>query len=302
MSEPPSSERPPDEVEFYAHRSEAEERALVAAAMGVAYRIEHLDDGTYSLQVAERNRAAVLGELEKFEKESTARKKIPLPGVLEKIPATSLFVCGWMMAVFFLIQKFGPPWWEDAGISSSEAIAQSGEWWRTVTALTLHADLSHLAANLASGLLFAMFLLPLLGTGWTWALIVASGTAGNLLNALGYRHEPHFSLGASTAVFGALGILTACQTLDAMRLTRAVRLWEIILPFGAGLSLLAYLGTGDEHTDLLAHFWGFVAGLILGVPANLLRLKIRTPVLMQQFLAAGALFALVAAWIAARYF
>lgn len=288
------------EVGRYAGRRQAEERALVISAMGCAWQIEHGPDGASTLLVYERNREAVLRELEKFETENDVRERAPAPEQAKKIPTVSLFVCVWLMSAFFLAQKTGSAWWEDAGIASSEAIVRHGEWWRALTALTLHGGLSHLAANLATGLLFAAFVLPLLGTGWTWTLIVAGGALGNLLNAWNWRNEPHLSLGSSTAVFGALGILTACQTLDAARSTRAIRFWKIILPLGAGLALLAYLGTGDEHTDLSAHFWGFTAGACLGAAANFLRLKKRTPVSVQRLLAAVAPAALAAAWLLAR--
>lgn len=298
---PESQQPPPTLVEAgrYAKRLEAEERGLVLSAMGCPWKIESGGDGGFVLLVYERNREAVVRELEKFEAENAAREQAHPPAPPEKIQPVSLFVCGWLMAAFFLAQKTGPARWEEAGLASSEAIARHGEWWRTLTALTLHGDLSHLAANLATGLLFAAFVLPLLGTGWTWTLIVASGAVGNLVNAWGYRNEPHFSLGSSTAVFGALGILTACQTLDALRSTREVRFWRIILPLGAGLALLAWLGAGDEHTDLAAHFWGFVAGTGFGAAATLLELKKRTPVFAQRLLAAIASAAPVAAWLCA---
>ena len=50
-----------------------------------------------------------------------------------------------------------------------------GEWWRAFTALTLHADIGHLGANLAAGLVYAAFLLPIFGSGWTWLFIVLAG-------------------------------------------------------------------------------------------------------------------------------
>ena len=287
------------EVGRYARRRQADDRALVVAAMGLAYRLERVENGDFLLLVYERNRDAVLQELGKFEKENAGRDRKPRRKPAGKIPVISLFVCGWVMSAFFLIQQMGPRWWEDAGLASSEAIVHRGEWWRAATALTLHADFSHFAANLAAGLVFAAFVLPIIGTGWTWMLIVAGGTLGNLLNAWGYRDAPHFSLGASTAVFAALGILTACQTIDAMRSTREVRFWEVILPLGAGLALLAYLGVGDEHTDLLAHLWGFLAGGCLGALATLLQLKKRTPVICQNLLAALAPAIFAIAWVLA---
>ena len=286
------------EVGHYARRRQADERALVVAAMGCAWDVERDEHGGFRLLVHDRNREAVLRELENFEAENAGRGNPPVKVSFEKTPTVSLFVCGWVMTAFFLIQKIGPAWWENAGLASSAAIARHGEWWRALTALTLHADFSHFAANLAAGLLFASFVLPLLGTGWTWAFIVAGGAAGNLLNAWFYRDTPHLSLGASTAVFAALGILTACQTLDAARSIRAVRFWEIILPLGAGLALLAYLGSGDEHanTDVTAHLWGFLSGACLGAISTLAQLKKRTPMSWQRLLAAAAPASLAAAW------
>src|SRR5205809_421801 len=79
--------------------------------------------------------------------------------------------------------------------SAEESAILHGQWWRTVTALTLHADASHLAANLATGLLFAAFVIPRLGAGFTWLAILLSGALGNALNAWGYRGESHDSIG-----------------------------------------------------------------------------------------------------------
>jgi len=287
------------EVGRYAKQRQADDRALVVAAMGLASRLERDANGDFILLVYERNREAVLQELEKFEKENAGRGRRPRRLPSEKIPLFPLFVCGWVMSAFFIMQQIGPRWWEDAGLASSEAIMQKGEWWRAVTALTLHADFSHFAANLAAGLVFAAFVLPVLGTGWTWTLIVSGGALGNLLNAWGYRDTAHFSLGASTAVFAALGILTACQTIDAMRSTREVRFWEVILPLGAGIALLAYLGAGDTHTDLLAHLWGFLAGGGLGTMATLLQLKRRTPRFCQYLLAGIAPAFIAISWLLA---
>ena len=73
----------------------------------------------------------------------------------------SLYVAALLLSGCFLVQKIvGEPWLE-RGAAVSRAILQ-GEWWRTVTALTLHADGSHIAANLATGLLFAAFVFPFL--------------------------------------------------------------------------------------------------------------------------------------------
>ena len=46
-----------------------------------------------------------------------------------------------------------------------------GEWWRAVTALTLHGGLSHIAGNLVFGVMFAVLASHSLGVGLTSVLI-----------------------------------------------------------------------------------------------------------------------------------
>ena len=87
-------------------------------------------------------------------------------------------------------------------------LLRSGEWWRAVTALTIHLELDHLLGNLAFGAFFTYFVGRYLGGGLGWLAIVMSGTLGNVMSGL-LEAADHRAIGASTAVFGALGILTA---------------------------------------------------------------------------------------------
>jgi hypothetical protein len=68
------------------------------------------------------------------------------------------------------------------------------------------------------------------------------------------------------------------------------------VPLAAGLALLGFLGTG-ERADLLAHLFGFLAGVVAGsaaAPAPVLRSR---PA--QWLLALAALGALGACWLLA---
>jgi len=135
-----------------------------------------------------------------------------------------------------------------------------GEWWRLVTALTLHSGGLHLAGNIIVGGLFANRLCRDLGSGLGWGLVLTSGVLGNLANSL-IQSPNHHSIGASTAVFGAVGLLAS---LNMIRFRHQLRhRWP--LPVAAALGLLALLGTGGENTDLGAHLFGFGFGLLLGV-------------------------------------
>jgi membrane associated rhomboid family serine protease len=150
------------------------------------------------------------------------------------------------------------------GVAYAQEI-MNGEWWRCVTALTLHADLLHLLSNLTIGGTFIVLLCRELGSGMAWSLLLASGTIGNLINAW-LQSPSHRSVGASTAVFGAVGILAAISTVRYSHNLR--RRWFI--PVAAGVALLAILGTEGKQTDLGAHLFGFIAGICLGTAAEFL--------------------------------
>jgi hypothetical protein len=81
----------------------------------------------------------------------------------------------------------------------------------------------------------------------------------------------HHFLGASTAVFGALGVLGGLRSVSGMR----GMTWREAAPFVAGLMLLALLGAGEEDgpgkIDLGGHFLGFAAGAVLGGAVGLAR-------------------------------
>jgi len=144
---------------------------------------------------------------------------------------------------------------------ASAAHILEGQAYRLVTALMLHAGPLHLVGNMAGLALFGTAVASLAGWGLGWLLIAASGIAGNGLNAWVHAAD-HWSVGASTAVFGAVGILSAHQF--ALKINRPNRRMRALLPLGGGLALLAFLGAGT-HTDLLAHLFGFMAGLVIGI-------------------------------------
>jgi membrane associated rhomboid family serine protease len=144
--------------------------------------------------------------------------------------------------------------------SANAAKILDGEWWRLVTALTLHSDVVHLLSNLAIGGIFVFLLCRELGSGLAWTLLLAAGSIGNLFNAV-MQSGTHNSVGASTAVFGAVGLLAA---LSLVRYRHHLqRRWP--LPVAAALTLLVLLGTEGKNTDIGAHLFGFLTGIALGL-------------------------------------
>lgn len=296
MSESPESPLPRVEVGRYARLAEARERGLVVSALELPHWIER-EGEDWRLLVEEGAVEQVERELADFENEQTERteeREVAAPG---EFPKLSLFVAAWVMSGFFFAQHVVSEATEDRGVAEARAIL-SGEWWRTITALTLHGDGAHLAANLATGLLFAAFLIPRLGSGFTWLAILISGALGNALNAWGYRGESHLSIGASTACFGALGILVGLELFARWREPQTRGRWQLIVPIGAGLALLAFLGVGEEqhHVDYMAHCWGFVVGLAEGGIAEAMRLHQRSTVRAQRLAGFLTVAAIAGAW------
>ena len=137
----------------------------------------------------------------------------------------------------------------------------NGEWYRCATSLLLHADYVHLVGNIAGIALFGTAVCSVMGWGVGWAMMLASGMLGNLANALFYQ-TGHLSIGASTMVFGAVGLLSAYQFIRRLRLRG--KWYQAFLPIAAGMALLAFLGAAKQ-TDIMGHLFGFLSGLVLGV-------------------------------------
>jgi rhomboid protease GluP len=96
----------------------------------------------------------------------------------------------------------------------------------------------------------------MIGNGQAWLAVIVTGAIGNLCNIL-FRQQPHLSVGFSTSVFAAIGLLTGLQLGRT-----AIRSYkDLLLPLGAGAGLLAFLGSEGVHTDLGAHFFGFISGV-----------------------------------------
>lgn len=198
------------------------------------------------------------------------------------------------VAILANVSAYGIDWKSVGTMRAGDVMA--GQVWRTVTALTLHADLSHLLSNLLFGSVFGLLVGRILGGGVAWLSIVIAGAAGNFGNAL-LRTSEHLSIGASTAVFAALGILVAHALKprgdDHLSLMRR---WS---PLIAGVVMFAFLGLEGERTDVLAHASGLVAGVFLGFGVCRLADSILERESVQFAASAATILILVASWAVA---
>ncbi|MBB07114.1 MAG: hypothetical protein CMN03_02470 [Roseibacillus sp.] len=153
--------------------------------------------------------------------------------------------------------------------NSSHGLFREAEWYRPLTSLFLHADMGHLLGNLLVGGIFCIFAAHTFGPFVGWGAILTSGFVGNIFTSWLHYPEPFKSLGASTATFGALGLLVGGSVLWAFQSRSIRRLGASILPLIAGGILLGWFGAGggdpNSRVDVLAHVMGFVAGILMGL-------------------------------------
>jgi rhomboid protease GluP len=142
------------------------------------------------------------------------------------------------------------------GASFGPAIFYGNEWWRLVTAMFLHAGLIHIGFNMMALMQFGPALEELYGSPRYLFLYVVTGAFGFLVSAA----TGHFSLGASGALLGLVGLtlaITAKRGGAYMRELRSRLITSVGILFLLGFS-------GFMAMDNFAHGGGLAAGFVLG--------------------------------------
>lgn len=253
------------EIRQFKRSNEAEQHALVLIAMSINCLLIRQPWGI-GLLVAKPDAERAEYQLQAYRNENQPRPVQPPKFAIQQVLDGALIYAALLVLVQAAAEGnwFGVNWFS-AGAANAGAIT-GGEWWRAITALFLHADLGHLASNVLFGAFFAIFVSQFLGAGLAWLSILAAGGVGNVVSAI-FQSDAHTAIGASTAVFAALGILAAI-TWQRQRFSRfGLRRYA---PLAAGLMLLSFLGIGGERTDIGAHFTGFGSGIAIGLGVGFL--------------------------------
>ncbi|WP_040766068.1 rhomboid family intramembrane serine protease [Novipirellula maiorica] len=277
--------------------NECFEARLVLMAAGVAAEAVSRD-GTWLIIVDPQNRDAAISELEAYRDENndrTTRLRTADPVFEGSAVAVFLYCCVLMLvAVLAAKSTFGMEWFEAGRMHAGSVVA--GQWWRMFTALTLHLDAAHLMGNLLFGAVFGLLAGRSLGGGVAWLGIVIAGGMGNGMNAWA-QPAAHTSIGASTAVFAALGIIVSHGLRRwAASQEKPFKRWS---PLIGGVLLLAFTGVGGERTDVLAHVTGFVAGLMIGWAGSRLPNRWLAARFAQNAAGAAAIALIVLSWTVA---
>jgi len=283
-----------------ARRAACDERALVLLALGITSLIERTEDG-FVLLVEADDFARSTSQLRAYEVE----RQLERARARAVPPPLELHGAAWVGCLVYAAVLIAVALMIANGIGRLDAFergtldgagVQAGQWWRAWTALTLHLDAAHLAANLGAGCWFGYLASRQLGSGIAWLLTLQGAAMANLLEGL-LGPEAHRAVGASTAVFTALGLLSAY----AWRMRQRLPLrWPLRwAPLVGGVVLLGWLGSAGEDTDLVGHVAGFGVGVALGVLVALPAAQ-RTLLRLPQWVAGSfALASLAIAWACA---
>jgi rhomboid protease GluP len=268
------------------------EYSLMLEARGIEHETAE-DENSWVLRVPVEIRHRAHEEMSRYSAERGVKRSVP-----EVVQPHSGAALGVFLYVAILLltaycagnATFGADW---LSLGSLDGGAR-GEWWRAVTALTLHLDQEHLLGNVLFGAVAGIAASRLLGPGVAWAGILGAAVLANYAEIL-ISPIAHRAVGASTAVFAALGMLSGMAW--RQRLTLRERLWYRWAPLIAGICLLTLLGAGSAHVDVLGHALGFLFGLGVGwVYARSGVPNIRNPHL-QLIAGLGAVLLVCAAWV-----
>jgi membrane associated rhomboid family serine protease len=228
-------------------------------ARGIEHVI-HESEGTWELWVPAPLLHRAYEEIARY----SAERSVPrtLPRVTPTQPGAMWGALSYVIILLLTAycagrQLFGADWLSAGDLDAAAA----HEWWRAVTALTLHVDQEHLLGNLLFGVAAGIAAGRLLGPGLAWAGILGAATIANYVEIL-VSPITHRAVGASTAVFAALGLLSGMAWRQQLSLRE--RRWYRWAPLIAGICLLTLFGAGGAHVDVLGHVLGFAFGLIVG--------------------------------------
>jgi membrane associated rhomboid family serine protease len=285
------------EIYRSARRSACEERALVLTAVGIPSAVR-ADGALFILEVDDEQRHAALAQLGHYEAESRpAPSATPAPERPQPHAWVGCLVYVTVLVAVAHAVASGVVRLDSFDLGELDAArVQSGQWWRAWTALTLHVDVGHLVANLGAGVWFGYLVARELGSGSSWLLIVNGAALANWLEAQ-LAPATHRSVGASTAIFTALGMLAAHSWRTRFHLPQRWALrWA---PLVAGVVLLGWFGSSGAETDLVAHATGFIVGVLIGAAAALPSIEQALRRVPQWLAGLGALVSIAVPWTCA---
>lgn len=187
-------------------------------------------------------------------------KKHPIVSILAIINVGLWFI------VSFLKLPFGLKLY-DLGIGHNLSVLLLDEYWRLFTPIFLHADLSHVAFNTFTLILFGPALEKMLGKFKFISVYLITGIIGNLGTFIVDIHSITPHLGASGAIYGLFGVYIYMVLFRKDLISKQdSQIIITILALGLVMSFIR------PNINISAHLFGFLSGFIIG-PLILRRAK-----------------------------
>ncbi len=286
---------------FRGSRAGSLEFGLVLEAKGIPYQSIALER-EWVLAVTPDLAAEAQQELARYAEERSVKREraptiVPFGGAGAGAVAYAFVLL--VVAYGSGANLFNADWFSIGAIDASPPA--NHQWWRAFTALSLHAGPEHLFGNLFFGIVAGGLCSRLLGPGVAWLSILIAAALANVLE-LTIAPMGHRAVGASTAVFAALGLLAGYAWRQRLSLReRWLYRWAPLIAGGSLLTLLG-AGAGTEHIDVLGHLLGFIAGVAVGWAHAQATMPRSRGVGLQIGTGAIALGLLSAAWVWALSF
>ncbi len=224
---------------------------LLLIALNVPYSIEN---GT--IYIYEEDAFFVYNNLNEYLKEELEVEDKQVEDEDMEIVFSNCMVL--FLIVFYFITKLTDfNFWIAAGANDAAKVI-NGEFYRAITALTLHANIAHIASNMIFFLILIKSVVKYFNEGKAWFFIILSGFLANVVSDYIYQ-KFHSSIGFSTSVFAVIGMLSFQNFIIKNQNSSIIKKY---LPISAGIALLAFTGTG-KNVDLIAHIAGFFSGIVV---------------------------------------
>lgn len=243
--------------------------SLVLLSQGIEHRLVRSEEGPFQIFIVPEMESAAKTQLELYHKENPPKEENP------PIPLSFSLQPLWVLLapiLVTLLQFTDKINLHSEGVSDAAKVLK-GEWWRSLTAQTLHGDARHLASNLLCGYIvmnMITFRIPLLRLA---PFIAVAAAVANLCVSATVQTDFR-SLGFSTFVFAAIGCLSVIEF--RLMPKESHGMLRRFAPLCGAASLAVFLGLG-ENADILGHAYGFVAGLFCGFIPKKKSLRWGTP-------------------------
>ncbi len=167
------------------------------------------------------------------------------------------------IVIFILSTTFFQVWYS-MGAMYTAGVIMDGEIYRIVSAIFLHADISHLFNNMIMLGLVGAIIENYIGHGLFIFLYMLSGIFGNLLSmSYEIKHDLSWlSVGASGAIMGLVGFLMVWIVINRRELVKDKSMLFRLLFLLIFVIDACFFQSG---ANTIAHLGGFLTGFVIGI-------------------------------------